>query len=138
MYLIKHVKSINWWKRKTQQSIAINGPIQSIRLTISMKKKISRILCILTNVAIIPLHVLLLKHFSSLPAIFSKGPTHAITIACIAYLRLLRVEVAMPDTSPYLRCALTAPFHPYQKQIYYQLWRFVFCCPIPRVTTDGC
>src|SRR5205823_8598556 len=32
--------------------------------------------------------------------------------AALPYLLLLRVGLAMPSTSPPMRCALTAPFHP--------------------------
>ena len=47
-------------------------------------------------------------------------------------LGLLRMGLAEPRMLPLVRCALTAPFHPYR------LWRrYIFCGAIPRVTPDG-
>jgi len=44
------------------------------------------------------------------------------------YLVLLRAGFAVPVLLPGLRCALTAPFHPYQLRANSKLRRFAFCC----------
>ena len=49
------------------------------------------------------------------------------------YMVLLRMGFTLPGLSPALRCALTAPFHPYQTYV----WRFVFCGTFPGVAPAG-
>jgi len=44
------------------------------------------------------------------------------------YLALLRAGFAVPRLLPDARCALTAPFHPYQPRANPGLRRFAFCC----------
>jgi len=44
------------------------------------------------------------------------------------YLVLLQMGFALPRVLPPARCALTAPFHPYQN------WRFFFCGTFRRFT----
>ena len=80
-------------------------------------------------------------HFSGTDlAIGLERPTRrtlARVIACPPYLVFLRVGFALPALSPGLRCALTAPFHPY-------LWgnespnrRYLFCGTFPGLAA-GC
>jgi len=51
-----------------------------------------------------------------------------------SYQVLLPVGFTVPPLSPDARCALTAPFHPYQAYA----WRFAFCGTFPRVAPAGC
>ena len=55
-------------------------------------------------------------------------PTEAVSISvCHSYLVLLPMGFTMPDPLLELRCALTTPFHPYQRlksQAVYFLWHF--------------
>src|SRR3982751_2490042 len=53
--------------------------------------------------------------------------------AALPYLLLLRVGLAVPSTSPPMRCALTAPFHPCPPCGR----RSVFCGAVPRVASAG-
>ena len=48
-------------------------------------------------------------------------------------LTLLPMGFAMPIWLPKLRCALTAPFHPYRLNR-----RYLFCCTFPDFTVGGC
>ena len=50
-----------------------------------------------------------------------------------SYMVLLRMGFTLPALSPKLRCALTAPFHPYLIAIR----RFVFCGTFPKVALAG-
>ena len=49
------------------------------------------------------------------------------------YLALLRMGFTMPSLLPKTRCALTAPFHPYQLKS----WRYIFCGTFPKVSLAG-
>src|SRR5205085_2040562 len=53
--------------------------------------------------------------------------------AALPYLLLLRVGLAVPSTSPPMRCALTAPFHPCPPRG----GRSVLCGAVPRVASAG-
>ena len=72
-------------------------------------------------------------------AVHLKQPTrkHARAARCrpertptdlFPYLALLRAGFAVPSLLPATRCALTAPFHPYQPRANPWLRRFAFCC----------
>lgn len=52
-----------------------------------------------------------------------------------SYLTLLRVRFALPSLLPALRCALTAPFHPYLREK--ACGRFVFCGTVCRIAPRG-
>ena len=47
------------------------------------------------------------------------------------YLVLLRVGFTLPSLLPETRCALTAPFHPYQWPSH---WRYIFCGTFRRLS----
>src|SRR3954467_5067057 len=53
--------------------------------------------------------------------------------AALPYLLLLQVGLAVPSTSPPMRCARTAPFHPCLPR---GGWS-VFCGAVPRVASAG-
>jgi len=65
-----------------------------------------------------------------LPATSSDLPVHAKPETSFAlsdgctYLILLPMGLALPCLLPVMRCALTAPFHPYRKAAVYFLRRF--------------
>src|SRR5450432_1485520 len=72
-------------------------------------------------------------------AVHLKRPTreHARAARCqwkqaptdpFPYLVLLQAGFAVPRLLPDARCALTAPFHPYQLRANPALRRFAFCC----------
>ena len=60
------------------------------------------------------------------------------------YLVLLRMGFSLPLSLPKARCALAAPFHPYQYRNRSRRaavpadWRFVFCGTLPEVAPAGC
>ena len=77
-----------------------------------------------------------------LPAVSSSPPEKKLkriasgrclerTLFCSA---LLPMGFTMPDLLLELRCALTTPFHPYQRL---RSRRFTFCCTFPRVSPAG-
>ena len=63
---------------------------------------------------------------------------------CRPYSVLLPAGFALPVLLPGLRCALTAPFHPYsyfgppRSNATTSIERFVFCGTFPRVASAGC
>ena len=63
------------------------------------------------------------------------GPPVLIKQLC-PYVVLLRMGFTLPVLSPDLRCALTAPFHPYITAPKGGM-RFVFCGTFPRVAPAG-
>ena len=51
-----------------------------------------------------------------------------------SYLVLLRVGFTLPFVLPRTRCALTAPFHPYQAiRRGLAAWRYIFCGTVRRL-----
>ena len=54
------------------------------------------------------------------------------------YLALLRAGFAVPRLLPSARCALTAPFHPCQRQANLSLRRFAFCCTFRGLAPPRC
>ena len=51
-----------------------------------------------------------------------------------SYLVLLRVGFTLPFVLPRTRCALTAPFHPYQAiSCALVAWRYIFCGTVRRL-----
>ena len=51
-----------------------------------------------------------------------------------SYLVLLRVGFTLPSVLPRTRCALTAPFHPYQAiRCDLAAWRYIFCGTVRRL-----
>jgi|GEM_PF-377329 len=66
----------------------------------------------------------------------SYGP-HAAATGCMPpYLVLLRVGFTLPTLLPASRCALTAPFHPYQPAA--AGWRYLFCGTFRRLAPPRC
>ena len=74
-------------------------------------------------------------HSSGMPVTgHLKQPTQAATrkpVICCLYLVLLPAGFTLPLPSPAVRCALTAPFHPYP------YGRFTFCGTFPGVASAG-
>ena len=65
------------------------------------------------------------------------GPPVLIKQLC-PYMVLLRMGFTLPALSPDLRCALTAPFHPYMHEPEKsRCMRFFFCGTFPRVAPAG-
>ena len=54
-----------------------------------------------------------------------------------AYLVLLRMGFTLPLVLPRVRCALTAPFHPYLIPINRAIGGYAFCCTFHRFTASG-
>lgn len=82
---------------------------------------------------IIPLGRLLPDASSNLP-----GQRPGKAGICHPYLVLLPVGFALPSPLPGLRCALTAPFHPYLRAPRGGISAVRFCGTVPGVTPGGC
>ena len=63
-------------------------------------------------------------------------PSGAETPKCRPFAVLLPVGFTMPSPLPAMRCALTAPFHPY-RQALRRCRRYAFCCTFPGVAPAG-
>src|ERR1700761_2432166 len=91
-----------------------------------------------TRVAIIPLGAPLLTRSSFLPA-DERGHRPASRGCLPAYLELLRVEVTVPErlATSAVRSYRTVSPLPDLPACARSHRRFAFCCPVPRVATDG-
>ncbi len=108
---------------------------QKIGVKVKGRQPVSRVLYLhLLRGEVIAIH--LYKAVASLleqPTRTSVMGSSLLNKQLCSYMVLLRMGFTLPALSPKLRCALTAPFHPYLIAIR----RFVFCGTFPKVALAG-